>query len=131
MAKKTGMFQKGTGPWTQYRGPGVREVDLHLAEPKSGPERAFQGPFEFANKMAQVEEMALDALKKGYEDGIKAVLFRHGSSTSRRGRTSSRSVVRALMRSPKVTRYVIRGPCKEHDSVFFAAIRPKVGPSHG
>jgi hypothetical protein len=124
-------FQNGAGPWTQYRGPDVREEDFHLAEPKSGHERTSQGPLEFANKMAQVGEMALDALKKAHEDGIKAVLFRHGWSTSHPGQTSSRSVIRALMRSPKVTPYVIRAQCIQHDSVFLAAIRPKVGPSHG
>jgi hypothetical protein len=126
------MFQKGTGAWTQYRGPGVREIDFHRAEPKSWRERAFQGPFGFEHKMAQVKEDALDALKKAYEDGIKTVLFVHGWSTSRPGRTSSRSFIRALMRSSKSTPYVIRTQCIEHDSVFVAAIRPKVvDPSHG
>ena len=122
-----GMFKKGTGDWTQYRGPGVREVDFHRAQPKR--ERAFQGRFAFENHMAQVEEEALDALKKAYEDGTEAVLFLHGWSTSRPGRTSSRSVVRGLMRSSKVTRYLNRRKSIQHNSVFRAAIRREVGPS--
>ena len=66
----------------------------------------------------------MKALKDAYGDGLRYVIFSHGSSTSRRGQTTARSVVRNLMRSKDATPYIVRDQCVQHDSVFAAAIRP-------
>ena len=68
----------------------------------------------------------IDAWRRAQADGASYVLFKHGSSTSRRGKTTTRSVVRGIMRSPDATPYIIRSKCIQHYSVFLAAIRAKV-----
>jgi hypothetical protein len=95
------MFKKGSGPWTQYRGEGVDEVDFHWADDnQSGP----KSPYE--QRMAEVASFTVGALKSAHERCIKYVLFRHGWSTSRGGKSTSRSAVRKVMRSREATPYI-------------------------
>jgi hypothetical protein len=115
------VFKKGVGDWTQYRAPDVMEVDFHRADPYR---KAYRGAFAFEEAMALVKTDTLEALKTAQHAGFRGVLLTHGWSTSRRGRMSSRSVIRGVMRSKDATPYIIRSECIEHDSVFFAAIRP-------
>ncbi len=111
------MFKQGTGDWTQYRTlqPSM-EVDFHWLE-----YGRREVPYEEA--MAEVWDTALEALKEAQQKGIRYVLFRHGHSTSRPGKSTARSEVRSLMRSKEATPYIIRRECIQHESVFVAAIR--------
>jgi hypothetical protein len=80
----------------------------------------------FYENMESVREITLDALEKGYADpDVKYILFTHGWSTSRRGQTSVRSVVRGVMRSSEATPYIDRRRSIQHDSVFVAALKPQ------
>jgi len=111
------VFKRESGSWTQYRKlPSVVEVDFHWSE---------HGPRElpYWEAMGQVHQTALESLKAAQESGNRYVLFRHGWSTSRLGKTTARSEVRSLMRSPEATPYIIRRECIQHDSVFVAAIK--------
>lgn len=119
------MFKKGTGDWTKYRGDGVREVDFHRSNTISG----YREAFDYREAMAEVERDALDALSSAYADGITALLFTHGWSTSRPGKTTSRSVIRSLMRSREATPYIRRSQCIQHKSVFVATIRSNQRPT--
>ena len=111
------MFKKETGDWTRYRqlAPNV-EIDFHYLD---------QGRREipYWEAMDKVSAETLAALKDAYERGIPYVIFTHGRSTSRLGKTTARSQVRNVMRSSDATPYVIRSSCIQHDSVFVAAIR--------
>jgi hypothetical protein len=115
------MFLKETGDWKRFRAleEGMPEVDFH---PDSWGEDA--GEFtDFHSKMSMVFDRALEGLQQAQLAGNKYVLFTHGRSTSRSGRTSARSVVRQLMRSKEATPYLIRKDCIQHESVFVACIR--------
>lgn len=115
------MFIRVQGDWTELRGPGVLEVDFHRAEPGS---RATGGWRAFEDNMERVREEALAALQRAQQEGYSAVLFTHGWSTSRPGKRSSRSVIRALIRGRDATPFVDRSQCKQHPAAFLAAIRP-------
>jgi hypothetical protein len=105
--------------WTRFRKlPGAIEVDFHWSE--SGREWR---PYD--QKMAEVCDEALNALKRTQENGTRYIIFMHGSSTSRLGKTTARSVVRGLMRSSAATPYIVRRECIQHDTVFVVAIRTK------
>ncbi len=113
------MFKTGSGDWTQYRSlPGLKVIDSHHGD---------LGPREVAYEeaMGVVHSQALEELQKAHREGVQHVLFTHGSSTSRRGKTTARSMIRGLMRSPEATPYIIRKECIQHESVFVAVIRPK------
>ena len=112
------MFKEGRGDWTQYRKfPGLVEVDFHYAD--FGRREA-----PYWEAMDDIWATALEALKSAFEDGKCFVLFSHGWSTSRLGKTTARSQVRGLMRSTNATPYIVRNQCIQHESVFVAAIRP-------
>jgi hypothetical protein len=119
------MFKKGEGSWTQYRAADVMEVDFHPCRHDCHPDDREEGHMPYWEKMATVYSDALKALEVAYESGVKWVLFTHGHSTSRPGNTTSRSVIRGLMRSKKATPYILRRLCEQHKSAFLAAIRPK------
>jgi hypothetical protein len=76
-------FKKEYRDWTEYRSlPNVREVDFHLTD---------LGPHDYWESMEQVKSRALAEIKSAYESGhVEFVLFTHGWSTSRRGRTTAR-----------------------------------------
>jgi hypothetical protein len=116
-----GMFKRYTGCWADLRKqltPAPLEVDYHhdLNEPDG---------LAFYERMAETYKGALEILKQAHKDGVTYVMFRHGSSTPRRGATTHRSQIRRLMRSKEATPYVIRKECIQHRSVFVAAIRSK------
>lgn len=112
------MFKRESGDWKEYRSlPDLMEIDFH----RSGG--CHQG--SYYEKMSAVSCEAFEALASAYEEGKKFILFKHGSSTSYNGKSTSRSVVRGLMRSKEATPFIIRSQCIQHDSVFVAAIRPK------
>lgn len=112
------MFRRSAINWTEFRKlPGVVEVDFHFAD---------DGPSQLAyhESMDRVRDTTLDALSHFHADPSKQyVLFTHGHSTSRLGKTTSRSVVRGVMRSKAATPYIDRKRCIQHYSVFLAALR--------
>lgn len=111
-------FIKDCRNWTAFRSlPALMERDFHWA--------GEQGCGAYHENMAAVRASALSALREAWENGFQFVLFTHGRSTSRRGKTTARSQVRGLMRSKDATPYIIRSKCIQHPSVFVAAIRPK------
>jgi hypothetical protein len=94
------------------------EVDFHW----SGQEDAGT----YMEHMAEVEVVALNALVEAHGAGAQYLLLTHGASTSEGWKQStSRSVIRGLMRSPKATPYIDRARCIQHATVFVAAIRPR------
>ncbi len=104
--------------WTKFRTlPNCREVDFHWFD--SGPREVSYG-----EGMAEVERVAMKALQDAFTQGVQYVLMTHGSSTSRPGQTTARSVIRGLMRSKAATPYIVRSQCVQHHSCFVAAIRP-------
>jgi hypothetical protein len=67
----------------------------------------------------------ISTLKKSQREGYEYVLCTHGSSTSRQGAQTARSVVRKIMRGKVGTPYLLRKNCIDYGSSFLAAIRPK------
>lgn len=94
------------------------EFDFHDAEPDKNEKLPYW------KSMDNVYVDSLNGLIKAQQDGNQYELFTHGWSTSRLGKTTSRSQVRKLMKSPDATPYIIRSQCIQHDSVFVAAIKP-------
>lgn len=114
------MFKKGSGDWKEYRKLGSHfEIDFHP------PDDGTLDGLSYRERMDNVTEVSRKALRRAYEAGDEYVIFRHGSSTSRPGATTSRSQVRKLMRDKEATPYIVRRECIQHDSVFVAAIRRK------
>jgi hypothetical protein len=113
------MFVKGTGNCTHYRGEGVIEIDFHRSG--FGPKYARS----YDENMSKVWDDALEAIKDAYEKGHKAVLLTHGQSTSGIGKTTSRSMIRKLMRSKAATPYIDRKHCIEHESAFPAVLKER------
>ena len=110
------MKKDESADWTQYRDlPLAVEVDFHRADEP--------GAISYHDAMSKLEAYALAALEAAYRLGLKHVIFTHGASTSRPGRTTARSCVRALMRSPAVTPYIIRTNCIQHRTVYVAVLR--------
>jgi hypothetical protein len=54
-------------------------------------------------------------LQKAQKKGRPYIMFVHGSSTSRPGKTTARSVVRQFMRSPDATPLIERNGCIQHN----------------
>ena len=117
------MFTKATGDWTLLQRPSCIEVEFHH-ELNDG--RREEPSYE--QMMSEVCRKSLAALEVAYTYGIEHVLFRHGCSISRNGKTTSRSVVRGLMQNKKAIPYIVRSQCVQHESVFLAAIRPNPQP---
>ncbi|MDA3896772.1 MAG: hypothetical protein PF482_11580 [Desulfobacteraceae bacterium] len=112
----TMQFQKGSGDWDRkYNSLSKLTVDLH----DSGK------PFKpYHELMAEAHSMTMEALQKAQQEGFDYVLVLHGSSTSRPGKTTKRSIVRSLMRSKESTPYIIKSKSIQQETVFLAAIRP-------
>ena len=79
----------------------------------------------YQNRMYAVYEGALEALKQAFEAGYESIIFEHGRSTSRNGKTTARSQIRSLMRSKDATPYIDRKRCIQHDSVFVAVFKAR------
>jgi hypothetical protein len=118
MTKK---FQPGRGPWDRYLSQlGLSrsdEVDLHFG--KRDPSL-----MTFREAMAGVTALVVASLKDARRNGRSYVVFIHGSSTSRRGKTTARSQVRGFMRSKEATPLIERGECIQHVTVFIAKLKP-------
>ena len=112
-------FKNGVGDWTEYRKlkPQI-EINFHVDKDDYGLGSHWEN-------MKDAHDGSLKALIRAQNEGLKYVLFIHGWSTSRIGKTTARSQVRKLMRSAASTPYIIRSECIQHNSVFVAAIRPK------
>jgi hypothetical protein len=110
---------KRTGDWKQlvaeFQLATADIVDLHF-----GPRDLSQSYYEV---MADVEMMVEQNLIDAQNNGRPYRVFVHGWSTSRRGKTTARSVVRNFMRSTAATRLIIRSGCIQHETVFIAKIR--------
>jgi hypothetical protein len=110
------IFMHENGNWTDYRKlPNYLEIDLHRGEGYGG----------YGEQMEEIREDALKILASAQNEGKKYVIFCHGHSTSKIGKTTTRSVIRSVMRSKEATPYIIRSKCVQHYSVFVAAIKPK------
>jgi len=110
-------FQKASGNWTKYRSlNNLKEVDFHWADQR--------GDGTYYEKMAKVWDVALESLVEAQKAGHQYLLYTHGHSTSRIGKTTSRSQIRKLMRSKEATPYIVRSQCEQHDSVFLAVLKP-------
>jgi hypothetical protein len=72
-----------------------------------------------------VWDLVVNSVKDAYERGESYVLFTHGNSTSRRGKTTARSMVRTIIRSKEMTPWIYRSKCLQHESVMLVAIRRK------
>lgn len=118
-------FQDGYGPWAQYlQLDKVHLVDFHRG--RRAPGKAYW------DVMADVHEEAFAALQYAQANGFRHVVYVHGWSTSGPGKTTSRSVIRGLMRSPDATPHIVRAACIQHETCFVAAIRPApVAPRTG
>jgi len=119
-------FQTGRGPWEKYRTQlslsKSDEVDLHFG--KRDP-----SSMSYAEAMAGVTELVVASLEAARRQGRPYVMFRHGSSTSRRGKTTARSQVRNFMRSKAATPLINRSGCIQHGSVFIAELKLDVDRS--
>jgi len=111
-------FRRDQGDWVRFRNfPNNEELDLHFSQ------FGFRET-SYCEAMDETYRLVLDRLRKASEGGkTMFLLVTHGCSTSRPGKTTSRSQVRKLMRSPDATPYIVRKECIEHRSVFVAAIR--------
>jgi hypothetical protein len=112
-------MQKQTGNWTRYREQfaltSEDEIDLHFG--RRDPDRPYW------EVMADVAVLVEDRLRQAQKNDRAYLMFVHGSSTSRPGQTTARSVVRNFMRSPAATPLIERGGCIQHETVFVAKIR--------
>lgn len=112
------MFIQGTGNWTQYRVG-------HQADAPNYHHYGQRSDEPYQNRMYAVYEGALEALKQAFEAGYESIIFEHGRSTSRNGKTTARSQIRSLMRSKDATPYIDRKRCIQHDSVFVAVFKAR------
>ena len=105
--------------WTDFRNRFALtpqdEIDLHFGR------RDPHSPYE--NVMAELAELIENKLRQAQKNGRHYLMFVHGWSTSRPGKTTARSVVRMFMRSPAATPLIERNGCIQHDTVFVAKIR--------
>jgi hypothetical protein len=113
-------FQRGFGDWRQYRSQfGLTEfdeIDLHFGE-------RDRSRFSYAEVMAGVVNIVVAKLKEARLNGRSHVMIIHGSSTSRRGKTTARSQVRGFMRSKDATPLIDRKGCIQHNAVFVAKLK--------
>ena len=114
-------FKREYRNWTEYRDlPGVLEHDFHHYNPDQNAPK-----LPHYELMDNVYKEALVIVQKAHDQGKQYVLFRHGSSTSRVGATTTRSQIRKLMQNKVATPFIIRKNCIQHETVFVVAIRPK------
>ena len=122
----TTKFQSGRGPWERYRSQlnlsKSDEVNLHFG--KRDPSL-----MSYAEAMAGVTALVAASLEEARRQGRSYVMFIHGSSTSRRGKTTARSQVRNFMRSKAATPLIDRKGCIQHVTVFVAKLKPDVDRS--
>jgi hypothetical protein len=119
-------FRVDWGPWREYRSQfGLSEsdeIDLHFG--KRDPSL-----MSFREAMAGVTDIVVAGLENARRNGRPYLMFIHGSSTSRRGKTTARSQVRNFMRSKDATSLIDRAGCIQHQIVFLAKLKPDVDRS--
>lgn len=110
-------FKKDQRDWVEFRKfQDLIEFDMHWTnEPCTG---------SYDENMASVLVFVHNQLKDAQQKGKKYVMFCHGHSTSRIGKTTTRSQVRKFMNSKEATPLIVRKECIQHYSVFVAAIKP-------
>jgi len=91
------------------------EIDLHFGKRDKS--------VSYDEAMAEITDIVEGCLKAAQQKGRSYVMFVHGSSTSRVGKTTARSQVRGFMRSKAATPLIIRKHCVQHETVFVAKIR--------
>jgi hypothetical protein len=121
-------IMKRTGGWTSFRAEfGLtreNEIDLHFGR------RDLNTSYE--NAMADVATLVETKLIEAQKAGCPYLMFIHGWSTSRRGKTTARSIVRRFMRSKAATPLIERSGCIQHETVFIAKIQlPKTSAEAG
>ena len=77
--------------------------------------------------MAEVTDIVQSSLAEAQRKGRQYLMFIHGKSTSRRGKTTARSQVRNFMRSKAATFLIERKHCIQHETVFVAKVRQTRG----
>ena len=70
------------------------------------------------------ETEILEALASAQDDGVSYLLLHHGCAQRRRGETTARALLRALMRGPITWPYLRHADCRQYADAFLAAIRP-------
>jgi hypothetical protein len=114
------MFQQGFGNWTQYLSMFALskgdEIDLHFGQRDKS--------IRYDEVMAEVTDIVHSSLAEAQRKGRPYLMFVHGRSTSRRGKTTARSQVRNFMRSKAATPLIERKHCIQHETVFVAKVRP-------
>jgi hypothetical protein len=85
-----GIIRRETGNWVEYRQrfdlSAADEVDLHFGKRELG--------LSYYEVMDDVKQIVVHSLRKAQENDRPYIMFVHGWSTSRRGQTTARSVVR-------------------------------------
>jgi hypothetical protein len=116
------MIIEGVGDWTEYRRlPGVVEVDFHYDDVRQS---SLNPKIPYDERMDMIYNKTIDALQEAFNNPTTCyVLFTHGYSTSKIGKTTARSQVRNVMRSKEATPFILRKNCVRDNSVFVAAIR--------
>jgi hypothetical protein len=108
-----------TGNWTNFRARfGLLprdEIDFHYSRRELG--------VSYADVMEDVRQTVIVVLQHAFEQQRPYIMFTHGWSTSRRKKTTARSVVREVMRSKAATPFIDRAGCIQHESVFVAKIK--------
>jgi hypothetical protein len=114
-------FQQGSGNWTQYRSmfnlSKCDEIDLHFG-------RRDSASMSYDEAMDDVTGVVETRLNEARQKGRPYVMFVHGWSTSRQGKTTARSQVRKFMRSKAATPLIERKHCIQHETAFLAKLRP-------
>jgi hypothetical protein len=122
----TSKFQTDLGHWEKFRSQlgfsTSDEVDLHFG-------KRDRSLMSYAEAMAGVTNLVRASLEEARRKGRHYVVFIHGSSTSRRGKTTARSQVRNFMRSKAATPLINRSGCIQHNTVFIAKLKLDVDRS--
>ena len=85
----------------------------------------------YAEAMAGTLDLVVAKLKEAQRNGRSHLMIIHGSSTSRRGKTTARSQIRNFMRSKHATPLIDRKESIQHPVVFVAKLRqPQSRSSH-
>jgi hypothetical protein len=113
-------FQRGYGDWKQYRSQFALtefdEINLHFG-------KRDRSRLSYDEVMAEVVNIVMAKLQEARLNGRAHVMIIHGSSTSRRGKTTARSQVRGFMRSKDATPLIDRKGCIQHGTVFVAKLK--------
>jgi hypothetical protein len=114
------MFTSYSGNWTDLRAQFNRaredEIDLHFG-------RRDRWAMTYDDAMDGVAEIVLKSLLAVQKNKRPYVMFTHGWSTSRPGKTTARSVVRGIMRSREATPFIERWGCIQHEAAFVAKVQ--------